>query len=93
MASGSTAAFGTLKKCTKIYIITTGLGEHRGIGTLKKCKNKNVHHYKCRLPPPTPGGGEYFMYIITTGLGEHRGIGTLKKCKNKNVLNYNWHEF
>ena len=28
-----------------MYIITTGTGEHRGIDTLKKSTNKNVHHY------------------------------------------------
>ena len=37
-----------------MYIITTGTGEHRGIGTLKKCKNKNIHHYTWQSPCPHP---------------------------------------
>ena len=38
----------------EIYIITTGIGEHRGIGTLKKCTNKNVHHYNRHWGAPWP---------------------------------------
>ena len=36
----------------KMYIITTGIVEHRGIGTLKKCTNKKVHHYNWHRGAP-----------------------------------------
>ena len=65
-----------------MYIITTGIGEHRGIGTLKKCTNKNEHHFNWHWGAPWHWYLEK-MYIITTGFGEHRGIGTLKKCKTR----------
>ena len=36
----------------KMYIITTGIGEHQSIGTLKKCTNENVHHYNWHWGAP-----------------------------------------
>ena len=35
-----------------MYIITTGIGEHRGIGTLKKCKTKMYIITTGSLRPP-----------------------------------------
>ena len=35
-----------------MYLIATGIGEHRGIGNLKKCANKNVHHYNWHRGAP-----------------------------------------
>ena len=53
LASASTVTSVPSKNVqTKMYIFTTGIEEHRGIGTLKICNNKNVHDYKWQSPHP-----------------------------------------
>ena len=51
MASGSPVTSVPWKNVqTRMDIITTGIGEHCGIGTLKKCENQNVHHTNGSAP-------------------------------------------
>ena len=58
-----------------MYIITTGIREHRGIGTLKKCEKKIFY-----IISAGKGGGPFFYATGNKNIGATIRLGREIRC-------------